>query len=235
MEGKEGYDSSNTMYSPDGRMYQVEYAREAIKRGTITCGIVYAEGILLLVEKKVTSTLVEPESIEKIFKIDEHIGCSMSGLVADARVLVDQVRDICQDEKYYYQTPITVGELVKEVSNIIWYYTFDGGTRPLGIGLLIGGLDQTGAHLYSSDPSGAYEKKSAGAIGEKSDEVEKILTEKYQENMSFKDAFGLLISSVKATNENKEPFLEMAMITKGGFKKLTSEEFANALNSSSAK
>jgi len=119
MEGKEGYDSSNTMYSPDGRMYQVEYAREAIKRGTITCGMVYKDGVLLLVEKKIRSGLVEPDSIEKIFKIDTNIGCSMSGLVADARVLIDDVRAMSQDERYFYGEVISILELVKDLSSIV--------------------------------------------------------------------------------------------------------------------
>lgn len=218
------------MYSPDGRMYQVEYAREAIKRGTITCGIVYDEGILLLVEKKIASKLIESESIEKIFKIDGHVGCSMSGLVADARVIVEEVRERCQEEKFYYSHPIDMGELIKEISNMIWYYTFDGGGRPIGVGMLIGGIDKSGPHLYSTDPSGAYEEKYAGAIGEKADQVEKILEEKYKEKLTFQEALSMMVNAISATNENKTPFLEMAKITKDqGFHKMSQDELAETL------
>lgn len=232
MEGKEGYDSSNTMYSPDGRMYQVEYARKAIDRGTLTCGLVYKDGVLLLVEKKIRSILLEPESIEKIFKIDTNIGCSMSGLVADARVLIDEVRSICQDERYFYGEFISLPELVKELSNIIWHYTFDGGTRPLGISLLIGGFDNTGAHLYSTDPSGAYQEVYAGAIGENSDNVEELLKEKYKPGLKFMGALDLLISAVNLEDAEKSKHLELARINKkNGFQKFSQEDLEDILRS----
>ncbi len=226
MEGKEGYDSSNTLYSPDGRMYQVEYARQAINRGTITCGIVYKDGVLLLVDKKVRSHLIEPDSIEKLFQIDTHIGCSMSGLVADARVLVDEVRAMSQDERYYYGEIISLVELVKDLSSIVWTHASDGGGRPLGMGLLIGGMDRSGPHLFSTDPSGAYQELFAGAIGSKSDTVEEILKEKYKKNLKFKDALELLLACLKSIEETDgERNLELAKITsENGFERFSHTE-----------
>jgi proteasome alpha subunit len=230
MEGKEGYDSSNTMYSPDGRMYQVEYARQAINRGTITCGIVYKDGVLLLVEKKIRSKLLEPDSIEKIFKIDKNIGCSMSGLVADARVLIDDVRAMSQDERYFYGEMISILELVKDLSSIVWHHSADGGSRPLGIGLLIGGFDRTGAHLFSTDPSGAYQEIYAGAIGSNSQAVEEYLENKYKENMNFKNGLNLLVSAINNVEEDKTRHLELGRITKdNGFERFSNEDLEKLL------
>lgn len=212
MEGKEGYDSSVTMYSPDGRMYQVEYAREAIKRGITTCGLVYKDGVLLLVEKKIRSKLLDPKSIEKIFKIDRYIGCSMSGLVADARVLVDDVRSICQDEKYFYGEYIRMSELVKKVSNMIWHQTYDGGTRPLGISLLIGGIDESGPHIYSTDPSGAFQELKAGALGEHASDVEQYMTDNYKPGLTFIQALDMLLKAMEQNREDKPTYLELCRV-----------------------
>lgn len=106
MKPQMAYDRAITVFSPDGRLFQVEYAREAVKRGTTTVGLKFKDGVVLIVDRRITSKLVEPSSIEKIFAIDEHIGCATSGLVADARVLVDrarveaQINRITYDEKY---------------------------------------------------------------------------------------------------------------------------------------
>jgi len=230
MEGKEGYDSSNTLYSPDGRMYQVEYARQAINRGTATCGIVYKDGILLLVEKKIRSHLIEPDSIEKIFKIDSHIGCSMSGLVADARVLIDEVRSLCQDERYVYGEMISILELVKDLSSILWEHSSDGGSRPMGIGLLIGGVDRSGHHLFSTDPSGAYQEIYAGAIGSHADAAEEYLSEHNNRNRTFKAALNTLVSAINNAEEDKSRHLELARITKkSGFERFSDEELQKIL------
>jgi len=109
------YDRAITVFSPDGRLFQVEYAREAVKRGTTTVGLKYKEGVILIVDKRITSRLVEPSSIEKIFQIDDHIGCATSGLVADARVLVDRARVDAQINEITYNQKIEVKTLVKRL------------------------------------------------------------------------------------------------------------------------
>ena len=102
------YDRAITVFSPDGRLFQVEYAREAVKRGTTTVGLKFKDGVVLLIDKRIRSKLIEPDSIEKIYLIDEHIGCATSGLVADARVLVDQARVVAQIDKVTYGEKINV-------------------------------------------------------------------------------------------------------------------------------
>ena len=149
------YDRASTIFSPDGRLFQVEYAREAVKRGTTTVGLKFNESVVLIVDKRITSHLIEPESIEKIFQIDDYIGCATSGLVADARVLVDRARIDAQINEITYGEKIPINTLVKRICDFKQSYTQFGGVRPFGVVLLIAGIDTTGSHLYSTDPSGA--------------------------------------------------------------------------------
>lgn len=109
------YDRGITVFSPDGRLFQVEYAREAVKKGTTTIGLKFKDGVILVIDRRISSKLVEPDSIEKIFDVDDHIGCATSGLVADARVLVDEARKIAQIHKVNYGENIGVEMLVKRV------------------------------------------------------------------------------------------------------------------------
>jgi proteasome alpha subunit len=127
-----GYDRAITVFSPDGRLYQVEYAREAVKRGTTAVGIKAKDGVVLIVDKRVSSKLLEPSSIEKIFKIDEHIGVASSGLVGDARALVDRARIECQINRVSYNEAIDVETLAKKLCDHMQTYTMFGGARPYG-------------------------------------------------------------------------------------------------------
>ena len=150
-EERESYDQSATIFSPDGRMFQVEYAREAVKKGSFTMGLKFDKGIIMLVEKRLPSNLIIPDSVEKIFKINDNIGCSTSGLIADARVLADYVREDATNYTMRYGEEIPVVELVKRVSNIKRIYTQYAGIRPFGVAFLIGGIDENGIHLFETD------------------------------------------------------------------------------------
>jgi proteasome alpha subunit len=163
--GQMAYDRAITVFSPDGRLFQVEYAREAVKRGTTTVGLKFKDGVVLIVDKRIASRLMEPKSIEKIFKIDHHIGCATSGLVADARILVDQARVIAQVNKITYDENMGVEELVKRICDYKQNYTQYGGVRPFGTALLVAGVDTQGEHLFETDPSGALVSYKAGSIG----------------------------------------------------------------------
>ncbi|MBC7110566.1 MAG: archaeal proteasome endopeptidase complex subunit alpha, partial [Archaeoglobi archaeon] len=159
-----GYDRAITVFSPDGRLFQVEYAREAVKRGTPAIGINTTEGVILLVDKRVTTRLLEPSSIEKIYQIDEHIGVATSGLVADARMLVDRARLEAMINRVVYDEPIEVETLAKKICDFKQQFTQYGGVRPFGTSLLIAGVD-TKSRLYETDPSGALLGYKATAIG----------------------------------------------------------------------
>ncbi len=197
------YDRAITVFSPDGRLFQVEYAREAVKRGTTTVGLKYRDGAILIIDKRITSPLIVPSSIEKIFKIDEYIGCATSGLVADARVLVDRARIESQINKITYNERIPVDVLVKKICDFKQNYTQYGGVRPFGTALLIAGVDEKGVHLYETDPSGAMMSYKAGSIGSGRSTVMEIFEEKYKGNMSMDQTINLGLSALlAATDEN---------------------------------
>ena len=174
-----GYDRAITVFSPDGRLFQVEYAREAVKRGTTAVGVKAVDGVVLLVDKRVTSKLLVAESIEKIFQIDDHMGAATSGLVADARALVDRARVEAQVNKVSYDEPIGVEVLSKKICDFKQTYTQYGGVRPFGTALLISGVEDSEARLFETDPSGALLEYKATGIGAGRAEVMEVFEEKY--------------------------------------------------------
>jgi len=195
------YDRAITVFSPDGRLFQVEYAREAVKRGTTTVGLKFNDGAILIIDKRITSPLIEPSSIEKIFKIDDFIGCATSGLVADARVLVDRARIESQINKITYNERIPVDVLVKKICDFKQNYTQYGGVRPFGTALLIAGVDDKGVHLYETDPSGAMMSYKAGSIGSGRSVVMEIFEEKYKPDMALDPAVKLGLEALLAATE----------------------------------
>lgn len=201
--GQMAYDRAITVFSPDGRLFQVEYAREAVKRGTTTVGLKFKDGAVLIVDKRIASRLMEPKSIEKIFQIDEHIGCATSGLVADARVLVDNARVTAQVSKITYDEKISVEMLVKRICDYKQNYTQYGGVRPFGTALLVAGVDDQGVHLFETDPSGALVSYKAGSIGAGRNVVMEVFEEQYQEGMEMEDAIVLGLRALKKATEEE--------------------------------
>ncbi|HJJ36568.1 MAG TPA: archaeal proteasome endopeptidase complex subunit alpha [Methanocorpusculum sp.] len=203
-----GYDRAITMFSPDGRLYQVEYAREAVKRGTTAVGIKCKTGVVLLVDKRVASRLLEPSSIEKIFRIDEHIGVASSGLVGDARALVDRARVEAQVNRISYGEPIDVETLAKKLCDHMQTYTLFGGARPYGTALLLAGVD-VGAdgephyRLFETDPSGTLLEYMATGIGIGRQAVMKLFEAEYKEKMSAEDAVQLGLKALYTATEGK--------------------------------
>lgn len=226
--GQMAYDRAITVFSPDGRLFQVEYAREAVKRGTTTVGLKFKNGVVLIVDKRIASRLMEPKSIEKIFQIDGHIGCATSGLVADARVLVDQARVTAQVNRITYDEDISVEMLVKKICDYKQNFTQYGGARPFGTALLIAGVDDQGIHLFETDPSGALVSYKAGAIGAGRAVVMDFFEEKYEEDMEQDDAIVLgLLALKKATEEeNLNPkSVEIGIVCEGkNFRRLNDAE-----------
>ncbi len=219
MEAKEGYDSSATTYSPDGRLYQVEYARKAISRGSISVGVVYKDGVVLLVNKRADNRLIEVDKIEKMSQLAPKVGCTSSGLIADARVLVDEIRDLIQNDKFMYGEVPDIPEMATDISDMIYSLTLDGGMRLFGVALLIGGMDKNGPHLFITDPSGAYRKVMAGAIGRGADQVEEKLEEIYKPDLCLEEALDMGIDMViMATEGNASPdTMEICIIDDDGF------------------
>ncbi len=208
-----GYDRAITVFSPDGRLFQVEYAREAVKRGTTSIGIKYKGGIVLAVDKRITSRLIEAESIEKIFQIDDNIGAVTSGLVADARVLIDRARVESQINRVTYNEPIDMGILAKKICDFKQLYTQHGGVRPFGIAMLLAGVNET-PRLFETDPSGALIEYKATAIGSGRPVAMEIFEEGYKEGMGLEDAIELALSVMNEVADGKvsEETVELAVI-----------------------
>ncbi len=210
------YDRAITVFSPDGRLFQVEYAREAVKRGTTTVGLKYKTGVILIVDKRITSHLIEPGSIEKIFKIDDHIGCATSGLVADARSLIDRARIDAQINDITYDEKIQVKTLVKKICDFKQTYTQYGGVRPFGTALLVAGYDETGPRLFATDPSGALMEYKASSEGSGRNGAMSYFEEHYKDGLSMEQGLDLGIKALhQATEEKLNPeATEIGMVDK---------------------
>lgn len=230
--GQMAYDRGITVFSPDGRLFQVEYAREAVKKGTTTIGLKYKGGVALIVDKRVSSSLVEPTSIEKIYDIDEHIGCATSGLVADARILVDEARKNAQIHKITYGESISVHMLVKRICDFKQNFTQYGGARPFGTAMLMAGIDESGLNLFETDPSGALVSYRATCIGCGRAAVMDLFEKEYEDDMECFEALKLGIKGLESGVEEKPSAetIEIAVVEEGkSFRRLTVEEISELL------
>jgi proteasome alpha subunit len=198
---QQAYDRGITIFSPDGRLYQVEYAREAVKRGTASIGIRAQDGVVLVVDKFIRSELMEQTSVEKIHKADDHIGIASAGHVADARQLIDFARRQSQINRLRYGEPIGVETLTKEVTDHIQQYTQVGGARPFGVALIIGGIEDGEPRLYETDPSGTPYEWKALAIGSDRSDIQSYLEENYTEDISLEDAVDLALRALSQVKD----------------------------------
>jgi len=199
------YDRGVNTFSPEGRLFQVEYAIEAIKIGTTAVGIATPEGVVMAVEKRLLSPLQEPGSVEKIFEVDSHIGCAMSGLSADARTLVDHARSESQYHRFTFNEPMPVESLTQAVCDLA--LNFGEGdeettmARPFGVALLVAGWDHKGPVLYHTDPSGTFTRFDAKAIGAGSEGAQTALQEQFHKNLTLVEAETMAITILKQVME----------------------------------
>lgn len=225
------YDRAITVFSPEGRLFQVEYAKEAIKKGATAIGAEYKSGVIIGIDKQVSSDLEKKESIEKIHRIGEHVGAATSGLVADGRKLIDYARVAAQQEKMTYNQKIDITKLTKEVCDLKQKYTQYGGTRPFGVSLIIAGVDEeSGKHLYTTYPSGAFMEYKAAVIGSGEEDLRPYLEREYDEGMNRDQAIKFVLDALKEAkgDEFNEKTAEIAYITEKDkqFEKLTEEDVA---------
>ncbi|KAL6890360.1 hypothetical protein ACP4OV_009123 [Aristida adscensionis] len=211
------YDRGVNTFSPEGRLFQVEYAIEAIKLGSTAIGLKTKDGVVLAVEKRVTSPLLiswlpmrglswEPSSVEKIMEIDEHIGCAMSGLIADARTLVEHARVETQNHRFSYGEPMTVESATQAICDLALRFgegDEESMSRPFGVSLLIAGHDENGPSLYYTDPSGTFWQCNAKAIGSGSEGADSSLQEQYNKELSLQEAETIALSILKQVMEEK--------------------------------
>jgi len=207
------YDRAITVFSPDGRLFQVEYAMELVNRGATILGIKCPEGVVLGAEETI-EPLEEAESSWKIFKIDDHVGVAIVGLSSDARVLIDQARIYAQSNRLTYDEPIDVEVLTKRICDIQQLYTQHAGVRPFGVSLIFGGVDKTGNRVFMTHPSGTYKGHKAATVGAGREVVMKILKEEYRDNLTLDEAIQLGVKClVKALEARQlQPRIKIAVI-----------------------
>ena len=197
-----GYDRTSTMFSPDGRLLQVEYAKKAVKQGTTAIGIVCKDGVVLVADKRLISKLVIPESVEKIYQVDDHVGATATGYLMDGRVLIEKAQLIAQQHRVTFDNPIDTKGLFKEICNIKQAFTQYGGARPFGISILFAGIDEDGEiSLFETEPTGMFFQYLATVIGEGEVEIKGILDKEYREGMSIDEGINLAISALKRVLE----------------------------------
>ncbi|KAF5384760.1 hypothetical protein D9615_001058 [Tricholomella constricta] len=215
------YDRGVNTFSPEGRLFQVEYAIEAIKLGSTTVGIRTPEGVVLAVEKRVQSPLLESSSIEKIMEIDAHLGCAMSGLTADARTMIDHARVTAQNHAFTYDERIKVESVTQAVCDLALRFgesVHDEEammSRPFGVALLIAGIDELGPQLFHTDPSGTFVRYDAKAIGSGSEAAQSELQDKWHKQMTLREAQVLTLRVLKQVMEEKldQHNVQLAQVT----------------------
>ncbi len=186
-----GYDRAITMFSPDGRLLQVEYAKKTVKQGSTAIGLVCKEGIVLITDKRIVDSLVVPEAVEKIFEIDDHIAATASGILSDARVLIERAQLKAQQHKVTFDSPIDTLSVVKDICNLKQICTQSGGLRPFGVSILVAGIDGNTPKLFETDPTGIFFQYKATVIGEGETEIEEILKKEYSEDMTLQETIML--------------------------------------------
>ena len=201
MPSQQGYDRAITVFSPDGRLYQVEYAIETVKRGTIALGIKTKYGIIFAADEKPRKFQVVEES-QKLFKVDQHIGIAAAGYIPDARGQVTDARFFSQSSKIVYDESVSVEAVAKHIADQCQQYTQYAGARPIGVALIIGGIDDNGNSLFLTDPSGTYVPYDAVAIGADSDKVTEFLIKNYKHDMTLEESKILAIASITMVSEN---------------------------------
>merc|ERR1711934_697681 len=205
------YDRGVNTFSPEGRLFQVEYAIEAIKHGSTAIGIATPEGCVLACEKRLTSPLMEPSSVEKILEVDDHIGCAMSGLTADARTLIDRARVECQNHRFTFAEAMSVESVTQSLCDVALRFSEEGDdddqedalSRPFGVALLLASMANDGPALYHMDPSGTYVRFEAKAIGSASEGAQSSLQDEFNKQLTLVEAETLAMKVLKQVMEEK--------------------------------
>ena len=226
LPAQQGYDRAITVFSPDGRLYQVEYAIETVRRGTIAVGVKCKDGIVIAVEEKPRKLQIS-ENPQKIFQIDDHVGVAAAGYIPDARSQVDNARFFSQSNKMIYDESVEVETIAKHLADQCQQYTQYAGVRPYGVALILGGVVNSTPELYLTDPSGTYISYDAIAIGSGSDSVTDFLEKTYKEDLTLDEASVLASAGIYLSSEDKEGtnHIRMAHVkTETGLYELVSNE-----------
>ena len=206
LPAQQGYDRAITVFSPDGRLYQVEYAIETVRRGTAAVGVKCAEGIVMAGEERPRKLQV-PDVPHKMFQIDDHLGAAAAGYIPDARSQVDNARFFSQSNRLIYDEPVEVEAVAKHLADQSQQFTQYAGVRPFGVSLILGGVDKGAGsggvpRMFLTDPSGTYIQYDAVAIGSGADRALPFLEKSYREDMGLGDAAILAAAGIRAAGES---------------------------------
>ncbi|KAI9805723.1 MAG: Proteasome subunit YC7alpha/Y8 (protease yscE subunit 7) [Piccolia ochrophora] len=253
MSGSAGYDRHITIFSDQGRLYQVEYAFKAITAANITSvGVRGKNCAVVLSQKKVPDKLIDPSSVSHIFKLSSSVGCVMTGSIADARASVNRARGEAAEFRYKFGYEMPCDVLAKRLANINQVYTQRAYMRPLGVATTLISVDsEFGPQLYKCDPAGYYVGYKATASGPKQQEalnhLEKKLKNKDCAPGDWKDVVELGISALSTvlSVDFRKGELEVGIVggpaadgqdgTEPGFRALTEEEIDERLQAISEK
>ncbi|MFX1513828.1 MAG: archaeal proteasome endopeptidase complex subunit alpha [Promethearchaeota archaeon] len=232
-----GYDRAITIFSPDGRLFQVEYAIEAVKRGTTSVGIKTKDGTILAAEISVQSRLIEAATIRKIFQVDEHLGVAIAGLTADARVLVNHARIQAQVNRLTYDEAISTEALARKIAFLKQSFTHYAGVRPFGVSLLVAGVDEDEGEftprLFMTEPSGSYFGHLACSIGAQTQSTMEFLESEYNDELNLEEGIELALRALtQITEEKLHPHMvEIALIpvTDRKYRSLSEEEISKKI------
>jgi len=227
---QQAYDRAITVFSPDGRLFQVEYAKEAVKKGATSLGITGKDCVVLAAVKNVYGNLVMPETIKKTFEIDKHIYSVAAGLIADARRLVDYGRDYAERHRFVYSEKPTVTSVARYMADVVQFYTQYGGGRPFGVSLIVGGIDND-TYLYEVEPSGALVGYYAVSIGENKKEVDAYLEKNYKRGMDLDSIIKLALDALKTNTQGENIYFELVYYKKDmeKFEQLSDKEISKYL------
>ena len=192
-----GYDRAATMFSPDGHLLQVEYAEKTVRLGSASVGLACKDGVVIIADRRIRDKLIAPESANKIYEIDEHIVATAAGILADARILVDQAQVLAQQNRVTYGTPIDPLSIIRMIADRKQMFTQYGGARPFGVAFLVGGVNKGAAHLYTSDVTGNFNAFKANAIGENDEKIKEILRRDFKEEMSVDEGIKFVLKIFK--------------------------------------
>lgn len=218
------YDTAITIFSPDGHLFQVEYAMEAVRKGRCAVGIQGTDSIVLAVERKAAAKLQDTRTVKKIHFLDDGIALAFAGLTADARVLVDKARVECQSFRLTMEEPPSAEFIARHIARTQQEFTQKGGVRPYGVATLVVGFGRSGEpKLFMTEPSGSFSAWKAQAIGKNSKNVTEFLEKNYEENLSTDQALKLAVKGLLEVVESGSRNIEVAVMQRSGLELLEDE------------